>query len=328
MKRLVVLITTTVFALPALAFATDGPWTEFERLRQGTPPTVAVGPDFDQVKQKLTRASREFARIVRTQARRTSAECTEFSEVTQHLALNVAATMDHFKDPSWATEDGESTLARSRLQLILPLFQVLRGLFAQGRDGGFGVIDLRPTQTCAYFHRTLVQDAMTDYATQIETFRQAALGTPGVLPLERLTDQLLLVADQQQTRFDNTSLILHTGTFITTLALWNAAPAWALAKFGSGFVKKFAFLVVLGIAESVTYEALDYFVNPAPAQRERPQIPSFGEMLRDIRDLVDSSFNQPQVYLAHLTVTQAQLSALVGAWVQSNQDELTKLVKP
>lgn len=320
MKSLAALILTLV--LPARVFGSTSPWTTFENLRQGIKPTLEFEGGFARVKKDLISRNLTFDRMLSSQAKSKGEYCAKFVKVTRHMLNSLNATMDHFKDPSLPAGDTESQLAYVRLLITIPYFESLHQLFTHGRDGGYGTIDRRPVETCEYRDRVVVEQSFAELVQAYATFRIAALGSPGLIPLEQLTDQLLVLADAQQSRFDTMTWVILGGTIVADILLWQLAPMWIAGK---GLVKvgKFA---LLGLGESAGLIGLDYFANPEVEARTRPKIPSWGEIMRDIDDLAESSFNQPQLYLAYLTVVQARLSAMVGAWVQTNQAELNKMV--
>jgi hypothetical protein len=268
---------------------------------------------------------------------RPSASCKRYGQLVGQLSQDIQLQLAKVGEqlPMSAESDAQ-VLSRVRLRLLIPAFNGLFKILQDQREAGYGAIDAQISLTCDFQDRHWAEQSFADLNEKLIDYHREALGNPGILQLDQISDRLLQMAQTQEQHRQAVSNELLVVTTAASLVFWAYGPALATAAAARalGFVPSllnstgFVF-VVRGsalTAETYAYRATNDYLVPPEFSPPRVRLADWNTQITAVESLVSSPADAADVYWSYLNQVKLQLSAMFDPWLNGHAKQLRQQV--
>jgi hypothetical protein len=319
-----------------LCHAQEADQNVYLEIVNGFPPTLSES-EKNSLKNEIHQKTAVLRNDFETVDRGRSKNCGLYSDIllklTEQIDQNLE-TLPAFTKLQSLTD--VQVLQYTRLRLLIPGLFGLHALFRSEREAGYGTIDQGVHFSCPIAHRALVADNFNQLVKDLAQFNRKALGNPGLLGFEQLTDRLFQIADQQEAFRSNISWAALGLTTLVSIAFWEFAPVAAASVAGRIWasvpqilqpVLTFGSRSVALASEGLAYHDLDQAILPPQSEEPKEILPGWQEWMHELENLINTPLASPQVYIAYLGQVKRQIAALYQPWLKNyiSQNQLVPL---
>jgi hypothetical protein len=323
------------FSLP-VCHAQEADQNLYQEIVNGLPPTLSES-EKNSLKDKIHRETTVLRNDFEVVDRGRSKNCDLYSDILLKLTKQIDKNLETL--PSFNKLQSLSdvqVLQYTRLRLLIPGLFGLHALFRNESEAGYGTIDQSVHFSCPIAHRASVAENFNQLVKDLAQFNRKALGNPGLLGFEQLTDRLFQIADHQETVRNNISWGVLGLTTLVSIAFWEFAPvaaASAAARIWTSVPQVLQPVLTFGsrsvalASEGLAYHDLDQAILPPQSEDPKEILPGWRERMHELEYLINTPLASPQVYIAYLGQVKRQIAALYQPWLKNyiSQNQLVPL---
>lgn len=246
-----------------------------------------------------------------------SLRCLKFLSMTRHLLSELASELAHYP---------EEGLRSTRLIILMFGFAELAYLIESGAEGGYSTLDLSRRTGCNFEQRELLKLQFKAVLDELNEFRQAAYGTPGLTAMMGSQIALLKMAIEDEASENKRFWITAGIGTVASVALWKFVPVAVAAGSSAiwGYTPRLLTVpaVIVGIqstavmAEGLAFNyAFDLISNTTDLPKIR--IGNWDERIKQLESFLDSPPHAPELQLKLISRVHAMS---IGPWDQAEHD--------